>query len=707
MISERTRAALEATMGVPVGLAMRYGEPSIEHGIDELLARAGDDRRAGRRAAVSAVRDGVDKTVEVAVDARCSTTAAFAYRFVAAVLRRSRLPRRAGSARCAATIPADTQYVLFSYHGIPQAAPAQGRSDARRTACVRADCCSTPSPAHATCYRHQVIATTRRRRAALGPARGHVRLRVSIAPRRRLARAVHRRTNSRSSRARHHAARRRLSVVRRGLPGDARRDRDARARDVPRSGRRVVHLRAVPQRRSALDRRARAQLRAAAHAHASGGRRRRSASRSSARASRALPIGAAPQRGARRRRLRTRVDAGREDSLASSSTASSSIGDRTAFFRAPPSCATLVREVGLANAELAQAASGRVEALHLLGRRNCTRCRRSRPARSRMSLLSARQAARARASSFVRARPDARDGRRERVRLLRAALRPRGGRADRRAGAARHHAAAMRRATSVAALFPRLLEMEREHGSVIRGDDARAPRKPGRLSSFGAGGMQHLTDAARRASSATACASDAPSSASSRGEAGWRIVYDGGELHADAVVDRDAGRRRGSHSSRPVDAGAGGRCCGRIPYAPMRVVGVAFRVARRARSARRIRLFGRARSRRPHFGRALHLDDLSRPGAAGHRVSPRLLGRRDRPRRGRARRRERARRSSWPILPRRSASRPSPSPTTKRSGRARFRSTRSITARGLHGSTSASRRTAGSRSRATPIAASG
>src|SRR5581483_8689580 len=39
--SHRTRAALEAHTGVPVGLAMRYGSPSIAGGIDALLERAG------------------------------------------------------------------------------------------------------------------------------------------------------------------------------------------------------------------------------------------------------------------------------------------------------------------------------------------------------------------------------------------------------------------------------------------------------------------------------------------------------------------------------------------------------------------------------------------------------------------------------------------------------------------------------------------
>lgn len=50
-------------------------------------------------------------------------------------------------------------HVLFSYHGIPE-------RHIRKTDCTKMhclddiDCCNTTSPAHAYCYRHQVIATT-------------------------------------------------------------------------------------------------------------------------------------------------------------------------------------------------------------------------------------------------------------------------------------------------------------------------------------------------------------------------------------------------------------------------------------------------------------------------------------------------------------------------------------------------------------------
>lgn len=49
--------------------------------------------------------------------------------------------------------------ILFSYHGIPERHIR--KSDTTKIHCLQqADCCHTASPAHATCYRHQVFTTT-------------------------------------------------------------------------------------------------------------------------------------------------------------------------------------------------------------------------------------------------------------------------------------------------------------------------------------------------------------------------------------------------------------------------------------------------------------------------------------------------------------------------------------------------------------------
>jgi ferrochelatase len=136
------RAALEARLGAPVGLAMRYGEPSIAHGIDELLTRTG-------------AADEVLVAPQYPQSARASTTTAEVAARAALDARgvRARTLSRffddpgyldALAARIRAELPADAQHVLFSYHGLPE------------------------RQARATGYREQVLATTAALAARLG-----------------------------------------------------------------------------------------------------------------------------------------------------------------------------------------------------------------------------------------------------------------------------------------------------------------------------------------------------------------------------------------------------------------------------------------------------------------------------------------------------------------------------------------------------------
>jgi protoporphyrin/coproporphyrin ferrochelatase len=63
-------------------------------------------------------------------------------------------------------------HLLFSYHGIPER--HLRKADSSRAHCTMvADCCTTCSPAHATCYRAQCVRTTSElaRRAGLDPAK--------------------------------------------------------------------------------------------------------------------------------------------------------------------------------------------------------------------------------------------------------------------------------------------------------------------------------------------------------------------------------------------------------------------------------------------------------------------------------------------------------------------------------------------------------
>ncbi|MBV9439898.1 MAG: ferrochelatase [Candidatus Eremiobacteraeota bacterium] len=169
VISERTRAALERELGVPVGLGMRYGEPSIAGALDALLARAGPVDEVVVVPLYPQYAMASTTTVEVAAETALRARGV-AHRFVppffddpgyldalAAVMR--------------ASLPDETPYVLFSYHGIP--ARHLRKVDPTRRHCLSSpDCCAVASPAHATCYRHQAIATTEELARRLGLRQG-------------------------------------------------------------------------------------------------------------------------------------------------------------------------------------------------------------------------------------------------------------------------------------------------------------------------------------------------------------------------------------------------------------------------------------------------------------------------------------------------------------------------------------------------------
>jgi len=168
-VSVQRKLAAALGPGTPVYLAMRYGRPSIP---DVLARMAADGIRElllfpqYAHYAMSSWETVVVRVREAAARAapgvKITTVQPF-YQdpdYIEALVAVSS-PWRAR--------PHDR--VLFSYHGLP--VRHMRKADSSRAHCqVVADCCATPSPAHATCYRAQCLATTREfvRKAGLAPA---------------------------------------------------------------------------------------------------------------------------------------------------------------------------------------------------------------------------------------------------------------------------------------------------------------------------------------------------------------------------------------------------------------------------------------------------------------------------------------------------------------------------------------------------------
>jgi ferrochelatase len=160
VISKNVQQKLAAALGpaIPVYLAMRYRNPSIASVLETIAA------------------DGVE---ELLLFPQYPHYAMSSWETVVVKVREE-AAQRAPRTRidCVQPFYADADYiealyavtapylaqphdhVLFSYHGIPERHVRQ--ADSSHAHCLTvADCCTTCSPAHATCYRAQVFATTR------------------------------------------------------------------------------------------------------------------------------------------------------------------------------------------------------------------------------------------------------------------------------------------------------------------------------------------------------------------------------------------------------------------------------------------------------------------------------------------------------------------------------------------------------------------
>jgi len=154
--SRRVQAKLQARVNVPVELAMRYQQPSIESAVKSLAARGVDEvlliplfphyAMSSYETAVVRVRElmgrhapGMRLTVQPPYGG--------APDFIGAMV-----------ANATEFLREEHDHLLFSFHGLPER--HLRKSDPTQMHCLAgSDCCHTPSEAHQFCYRHQCYRT--------------------------------------------------------------------------------------------------------------------------------------------------------------------------------------------------------------------------------------------------------------------------------------------------------------------------------------------------------------------------------------------------------------------------------------------------------------------------------------------------------------------------------------------------------------------
>ncbi|MGC3956406.1 MAG: ferrochelatase [Verrucomicrobiota bacterium] len=156
--SKHVQAELQKRLSVPVELAMRYQNPSIESAVKKLAAKGAKDVLLiplFPHYAMSSYETAVVRVQELATKFApgMKVTVQPPYYdhpdFIAALV-----------ASASDALKQDYDHLLFSYHGIPER--HLHKSDPTGCHCLKVEnCCEVASKAHATCYRAQCFATTR------------------------------------------------------------------------------------------------------------------------------------------------------------------------------------------------------------------------------------------------------------------------------------------------------------------------------------------------------------------------------------------------------------------------------------------------------------------------------------------------------------------------------------------------------------------
>lgn len=173
--SRSVRDKLAATLGeaTPVYLAMRYGQPSIASVITQMAADGIKDVLLFPQYPHYAMSSW--ETVAVKVYAERAKLAPHLQITTVQPFYQDADYIEALHAVAAPYLAQPHDHLLFSYHGIPER--HLRKADSSKAHCTTvADCCTTCSPAHATCYKAQVLATTRAfvARAKISPAKHSV-----------------------------------------------------------------------------------------------------------------------------------------------------------------------------------------------------------------------------------------------------------------------------------------------------------------------------------------------------------------------------------------------------------------------------------------------------------------------------------------------------------------------------------------------------
>jgi len=160
VLTRQLQEALQPSLNEPVEIAMRYGNPAMKHAYERLMERVPDLEEV---IAIPLYPHYAMSSYETAVEHAKTVHAKNKYSFKLSFIKPffdepNYIHALTESIR--PYLQQEYDQVLFSYHGLPQR--HMTKADPTNCHCLKVqNCCEVPSPAHATCYRHQCWTTTR------------------------------------------------------------------------------------------------------------------------------------------------------------------------------------------------------------------------------------------------------------------------------------------------------------------------------------------------------------------------------------------------------------------------------------------------------------------------------------------------------------------------------------------------------------------
>ncbi len=157
-ITKQLAGKLQEQLPEPVAIAMRYGNPGMEQAYEDLLKRLpGLEEVTAIPLYPHYAMSSYETAVEHAKEVHQKKKYKFNLKFIQPIYQDKRYIR-ALAENMRPYLEKEFDHLLFSFHGIPERHVK--KSDPTHNHCLAtADCCTTPSIAHVTCYRHQCLKT--------------------------------------------------------------------------------------------------------------------------------------------------------------------------------------------------------------------------------------------------------------------------------------------------------------------------------------------------------------------------------------------------------------------------------------------------------------------------------------------------------------------------------------------------------------------